>query len=370
MGGTGSNRGAMRAVLIRGPGQASVEQVPKPAPGPGELLIKVKACGLCGTDVHLYRGVYLGSYPLTPGHEASGVVEQVGQGVSGFAPGDRVALEPNISCGSCRFCLTNQQNFCMRWSAVGVTRPGALAEYVVAPAANCFPLGALSFEEAAFMEPLSCTLHGLEQVTVAPGDHVLVLGAGPIGLLLLQVAKALGAAAVTVVERTTRRREMAFALGADTFPTVSPELRDAAAADSFDLVIDATGDPALVQTAIDLARKGGRVLLFGVPPTNSSSTIQPFQIFRKGLHLVSSYTSRRNSIAALRLLQSGRIRVSELVTHRFALEQFVDGVDLLDNPESVLKVMFVPDPTPEADANPVHAHPIPSNTGPARQRKP
>ncbi len=337
----------MRAVVLEGPGRASVKELPRPAPGPGQVLIKVMACGLCGTDVHLYRGAYLGTYPLTPGHEASGLVEEVGQGVAEFAPGDRVALEPNISCGTCRFCLSNEENFCLRWSAVGVTRPGAFAEYVVAPAANCFPIGDLTFEQAAFMEPLSCILHGLEQVTVVAGDQVLLFGAGPIGLMLLQVATCMGATAVTVVERTERRRQMASALGARTAPAVTEELTAMAAADAFDLVIEATGDPAMVPVAIDMARKGGRVLLFGVPPASSTATIQPFQIFRKGLRVASSYTSRRNSVAALRLLQSGRLRTAELVTHRLRLEHFVQGVGLLEDPEQVLKVMFFPEQRPK-----------------------
>ncbi|MDZ7337386.1 MAG: zinc-dependent alcohol dehydrogenase family protein [candidate division KSB1 bacterium] len=336
----------MRAVVIQGPGRASVEQVPDPVPGPGELLVKVKACGLCGTDVHLFRGVYLGTYPLIPGHEASGEVMALGPGVSGFAPGDRVAIEPNIACGTCRFCLSNQQNFCSSWSAVGVTRPGAMAEYVVAPAQNCFPIGSLPYEEAAFMEPLSCILHGLQQVTVEPGDHVLLLGAGPIGLLLLHALFSTGATEVTVVERTPRRREMAAQLGARVFANLSPELRAMGEADHFDLVVEATGDPALISECIRLARKGGRVLLFGVPPADSTATIEPFQIFRKGLRIVSSYTSRRNSLAALRLLQGGRVQTQHLVTHRLPLEQFPQGVQLLDRPEHVLKVMFNPELLP------------------------
>ncbi|MBC7187017.1 MAG: zinc-dependent alcohol dehydrogenase family protein [Calditrichaeota bacterium] len=333
----------MRAVVIQGPGRVGVEQVPPPAPGPGEVLIRVKACGLCGTDVHLYRGEYLGSYPLIPGHEASGEVAGVGPGVTGLAPGERVALEPNISCGSCRFCLTNQQNFCHNWSAVGVTRPGAMAEYVVAPAANCFAIGDLAYEAAAFMEPLSCVLHGLDQVSVEPGDRVLLFGAGPIGLLLIQVLMALGASQVTVIERSPRRRQSAAQLGASAFPAVTEQLAERAAADEFDLVVEATGDPGLIGETLRLARKGGRVLLFGVPPASSTATIEPFLIFRKGLRVVGSYTSRRNSIAALRLQQAGRVRTEGLVTHRLPLEKFAEGVALLDNPEQVLKVMFLPE---------------------------
>ncbi len=333
----------MRAVVVHGPGRATVAQVPVPVPGHGELLIRVRACGLCGTDVHLYRGAYIGHYPLTPGHEAAGEVVAVGPGVQNFSPGDRVAIEPNISCGTCSFCLTNQQNFCANWSAVGVTRPGALAEYVLAPACNCFHIGALSYEEAAFMEPLSCVLHGLEQVGVPAGERVLIFGAGPIGLLLLQVVVSMGATALTVVERTPRRMNMAAHLGARTFPTITSELNALGGADEFDLVIEATGAPALVPEAIRLARKGGRVLLFGVPPAESTAVIEPFQVFRKGLRIVGSYTSRRNSLAALRLLKASRVHTSELVTHRLPLERFVQGVALLDSPDEVLKVMFLPE---------------------------
>ena len=139
----------MKALVIDEPGKARVADVPKPAPGPGEVLIRVERCGICGTDVHIFRGEYLGDYPITPGHELAGEVAAVGNGVASFAPGDRVAIEPNIACDSCPACLSNRQNFCENWKAVGVTLPGGMAEYVVAPADAVHALGeAVDLREA------------------------------------------------------------------------------------------------------------------------------------------------------------------------------------------------------------------------------
>lgn len=310
--------------------------------------MRVETCGVCGTDVHIFRGEYLGEYPVVPGHEASGVIEAVGEGVTRLKAGMRVAVEPNIPCGHCDFCLRNEQNFCRNWTAVGVTRPGAFAEYTTAPEAQFFDIGDLSFEEAAFMEPLSCVLHGLERVGVTEGDHVLILGAGPIGLLLLQAVSAMGAERVTIADRIETRLEKAGALGAcpvnvtDSMAALhAPQITGDW---GFDLVIEAAGVLALVPQAIDLARPGGRVLLFGVAPSEAEIPIRPFEIFRKGLHMVSSYTSLRNSVGALEMLQSGRVKVKELVSHRLPLEDFEKALELLANPEGTLKIQLRPGP--------------------------
>ena len=162
---------------------------------------QVMAAGICGTDIHIYRGEYLGTYPITPGHEFSGIVDAVGSGVSRFKEGDHVAVEPNISCNNCDACLNNRQNFCEQWQAVGVTRAGGMAQYVVAPENAAFLIGDLSFEEGSFVEPLSCVLHGIERARIRMGDRILILGSGPIGNLLLQSALLQGVTSITVVER-------------------------------------------------------------------------------------------------------------------------------------------------------------------------
>ncbi|MDR2517909.1 MAG: zinc-dependent alcohol dehydrogenase family protein [Spirochaetaceae bacterium] len=331
----------MQALVIEKPRAACVRSVPVPPVGEQDILIEVKASGICGTDAHIFRGEYLGTYPVIPGHEFSGVVAEAGAGVTRFVVGDRAAVEPNLACGICPPCLSNRQNFCGRWSALGVTRPGGMAAYAAVPEQAAFKLEKnLSFLEGAFMEPLSCVLHGLERAPVRFGDRVLVVGAGPMGLLLTQAACLHGAGAVTQVDRNQSRLERAQENGASQVRQSLEGLPQ----DSFDLVVDATGVPALMARAVDFARKGGAVLWFGAPPRDGKLELPAFSIFEKGLSLVSSYTSARNSLQALALLETGKIRVSPLVSHTLPLADFARAVELIETGrDNVLKVMILPD---------------------------
>ena len=334
----------MRAVVVESPRKARIAELPRPSAGEGQIVVKVRVCGVCGTDVHIYRGEYLGGYPVIPGHEFAGDVVEVGPGVTEFKRQDRVAVEPNISCGRCRFCGINEQNFCENWQAIGVTLPGAMAEYVAAPEAAVFDIGDLEFEAAAFMEPLSCVLHGMSKVDVRYGETVLVIGAGPIGLLLAQVARNCGAARVVAADRISSRlelaREIAGAEPVDTSDGFGPTA--GLAPGGYDVVIDATGVPGIIEQTTGLARHGDRILLFGVAPNDAVANLKPFDIFRKGLSIHSSYTSLRNSTQALDLLRSGRIEVGKLISHRLPLDKFADAVALLANPEGAMKIQLTP----------------------------
>jgi 2-desacetyl-2-hydroxyethyl bacteriochlorophyllide A dehydrogenase len=302
-------------------------------------LIKVQASGICGTDVHILRGEYLGDYPVIPGHEFAGVVEQVGAGVSRFPVGERVAVEPNIACDNCYNCLHNRQNFCSDWQAIGVTRPGGMAQYVLAPERAVFSIGDLPFEHGAFVEPLSCVLHGVERANIRLADRVALLGAGPIGILILQTVRLRGAARVTVLEKNPARAALARECGAgQCFAEIGALERE-----GYDLVIDATGVISLMERSIDLARRGGTVLLFGVTPAGQRMALEAFEIFRKGLTVLSSFTSVRNSYQAVALLQSGRVDVSALISHRLPLDEFERGVELIERgEEGVKKVLILP----------------------------
>jgi D-arabinitol dehydrogenase (NADP+) len=329
----------MRAIRIERPHRVEIVDLPVPHPGGNEVLIQVMASGICGTDIHILRGEYLGDYPVIPGHEFSGVVEQVGDGVTRFQVGDRVAVEPNIACDNCYNCLHNRHNFCLNWQAVGVTRPGGMAQYVVAPEKSVFDIGDLPCEHGAFMEPLSCALHGVERANVRLADRVAILGAGPIGILLLQAVRLQGAARVTVVEKNPARAELAQACGAHRCLTHVDDLEK----DRYDVVIDATGVIPLMARTVDFVRHGGTVLLFGVPPAGQRMELEAFQIFRKGLTVLSSFTSVRNSYQAVALLQSQRIDVSDLISHRLPLDEFERGVELIERGlENVKKVLIVP----------------------------
>jgi D-arabinitol dehydrogenase (NADP+) len=329
----------MESVVIKKPKEILVINKEVPEPGPGEVLIQVMASGICGTDVHIYRGEYLGDYPVIPGHEFSGVVCATGIQVTRIHPGDRVAVEPNIACDNCNQCLNNRQNFCLNWQAIGVTLPGGMEQYVTAPEKAVFGIGDLPFEQAAFMEPLSCVVHGLERAPIEAGDKIAILGAGPIGDLILQLARLQGATNITVLENNPGRAALAGQLGADQVVDRMEDLLP----DAYDLVIDATGVIPVMNRSIDFARHGGTVLLFGVPPSGSSMEFEAFKIFRKGLTLLSSYTSVRNSFQAVNLLQSGKVQVKPLISHRLVLKELPMALEMIEKHDpTVKKVIILP----------------------------
>jgi len=329
----------MKAAKIVQPGQMEIVDIDPPEPAADEVLVRVMASGICGTDIHIFRGEYMGGYPVIPGHEFAGVVEAAGRAVTRFKPGDRVAVEPNIACDNCDACLNNRQNFCRNWQAVGVTRPGGMAQYTTAPEKTVFDIGDLPFEAGAFMEPLSCVLHGLERLAPEMASRVAILGAGPIGILLLQGVKLQGASHVTVVDKNKARGLFAGETGADRVLTDLDDLER----DHYDAVIDATGAIPVMQRAIDFARPGGKVLLFGVPPAGKEMRIEAFKVFQKGLTVLSSFTSVRNSYQAIDLLRSGRIVVDRLVSHRLPLSEFQRGIEVIEGGlEDVKKVQIAP----------------------------
>ncbi len=330
----------MKQICILEPGRMEIQDVAPPEPGPGEVRIRVMASGICGTDVHIYRGEYLGDYPVVPGHEFAGVVDRVGSLVRRFAVGDRVTVEPNISCNNCGHCLHNRQNFCENWEAIGVTRAGAMAELVVVPENAAFSIGDLAFEAGALVEPLSCVLHGVRKVGIEHGDRVAILGAGPIGILLLQALLLRGASRIVVAERRESRASFAREMGAARTVSDMDELEE----DGYDLVVDATGSTTVMARTPGLARHGGTVLLFGVPPSGERMEIEPFVVFRKGLSIHGSYTSVRNTQQAIALLDSGRIEHRGMVSHRLPLHDLDRGIGLLESgSEDVRKVMILPD---------------------------
>ncbi len=327
----------MKCIVIPKPGEVILSEREIPAPGPGEILIRVMASGICGTDIHIYNGEYLGDYPVIPGHEFSGVVTAVGNEVRRFKTGNRVAVEPNISCNNCVHCLNNRQNFCLNWQAVGVTLPGGMEQYVTVPEQAAFDIGDLPFEQGAFMEPLSCVIHGIERAQIELADQVAILGAGPIGNLILQVARLQGASQVTMLENNPGRATLARQMGADL---VVDRMEDFPL-DSYDVVIDATGVIPLMNCTIDLARKGGTVLLFGVPPAGKNLEVEAFKIFRKGLTLFSSFTSVRNSFQAVDLLRTHQVSVEPLISHRLPLDEISKAFEMIEGHDPLVKKVII-----------------------------
>ncbi|MDR2394407.1 MAG: zinc-dependent alcohol dehydrogenase family protein [Treponema sp.] len=329
----------MKALVIEKPGTAQVKTVPVRPVGDYEVRIQVKASGICGTDVHIYRGEYLGSYPVIPGHEFSGIVVEVGDKVTRFKQGDHVAIEPNISCDNCHACLNNRQNFCAHWDGVGVTLPGGMAEYAVVPEKGVFSIGSLPFLYGAFVEPLSCVLYGIQRARIQLGDRVAILGAGPIGILLAQVIQLQGSSNITQIDKNQSRLELARISGAQRIGSSLEELER----EAYDVVVEAAGSAFLMEQSLRYVRKGGTLLWFGVPKRDAVVSLPAFTFFEKGLTILSSYTSVRNSIQAVRLLEAGRIDVSKLVSHQLSLVEFTKGVEIIEQgTEGVLKVVILP----------------------------
>ncbi len=308
-------------------------------PPPGWLTVQVAASGICGTDQHIFKGEYIGSYPLIPGHEFSGTITAVGDDVSTVQIGDRVAIEPNISCGICATCMENRQHFCKDWKGIGVTLSGGMASHVSVPQQAVFSIGDLDFQAAAFMEPLSCVLHGIERLQPRLADRVALIGAGPIGILLLRTLQSAGVGSVDVIERHQERAAFAERCGATQ---VHGDIA-AVTGGEYDAVIDATGVPVVLEQTIQMVRPSGKILFFGVPPKDAKISITPFTLFQRELSILSSFTSLRNSRQAIDMIQHGRIKVDDLVSHVVALEGLEGALQLLQEArEPVMKVMIDP----------------------------
>src|SRR5512139_3126154 len=275
----------MQAVVFTAPETAVIEQVPDPVCKPDEVVVQVGATGICGTDLHIYRNEYMSDFPVIPGHEFGGVIVEVGKDVTDFQVGERVSIDPNLYCGHCYFCRNEQSNHCLNWEGVGITRPGSFAEYVAAPARAAYRLPeSLTDAQAAFIEPVSCVVHAMKRLRVWPADEVLILGAGPMGLLLVQVMRHNGASQVAVVEKQPDRLALARKLGATATIEAGPDQAQALkelAPYGFAIVIDATGVPAVIEQAFNYLKPRGQYLQFGVAPNNATVKLSPYDIFHK-----------------------------------------------------------------------------------------
>jgi L-iditol 2-dehydrogenase len=289
---------------------------------PGEVRIRVQGCGICGTDQHIYHG-NPGSAAVTPpivlGHELAGEVTECGEGVTQLKVGDRVSVDPNIYCGSCRYCRNGQLNLCDRLQAVGVTRDGGMGEYCVAPAANCYLLpDSMSFVEGAMVEPLGCVLHGFKKLDIRPIHTVLLIGGGFIGQLFLQLVKKQGAARIIVSDPAAEKHAALLALGADEVVSPTADVVEQLKSQA-DVVIECVGRPESMELAFEAAGKGGQVLLFGVASPATQIKVSPFAIFAKELRVLGSFINPHTHEEAIALIQQGIVSIEPLISHKFKL---------------------------------------------------
>jgi len=310
----------MKALLFPARDTVEVTDLPDPRAGPGEVVVDVRASGLCHTDVEVLRGNYgTGAYPVVPGHEYAGVVAEVGPGVETVAIGDRVAIDPNLNCGACAACAKGWVHLCGTLGAYGVSTDGGFAERSVVTAEAVHPIGDMPFDIAALAEPIGCVLNGVGMAYEPHMRHALIFGAGPMGLLLGLVLQAGGLGNVTMVEPADARRELARALGMAAVAPGDVALGDMTQA--VDLVADATGRADVVAEALGYVAAGGTFHMFGVCSQDARVEISPFDIFRRQLRIVGSHSLNRNIPASLDLLGELRHKLEHLISHRMTLEE-------------------------------------------------
>ena len=330
----------MKAAVIYKPGDVKVVDLDIPQPKPGEVLIKIKSCGVCGTDHSLYVGTYPANYPVIIGHEFSGIVSAVGEGVVNIKVGNRVTADPNRVCHQCEYCRMGKEHLCTNLSSMGVHINGADAEYCVMVESNVYRIpDEVSFEEAAFCEPLACAIHGVELAQVHPGDTVLVLGAGGMGNLITQLAARAGAANVIVSEPIQRRREVAMENGAthviDPYiQDVDTELRKIQKIGA-DVVFEVAGSPKLQGPAIYYARKAGTIMWFGCAPADKYIEVNPFYVNDYELHIMGSFNNQFATAKAVKMLASRKIRVDNLISHRIEIKDYLDVFKLFGGPGTI-----------------------------------
>jgi 2-desacetyl-2-hydroxyethyl bacteriochlorophyllide A dehydrogenase len=318
-----TDAGPRRALVVDRPEALALQERAPLSPGPGDVVVEPAFCGLCGTDLELLHGLVdpaFATYPVTLGHEWSGVVRAVGEGVERIAPGDRIVAECIVPCGHCPRCRAGRTNTCETYSELGFTREGGASDQVLLPARLVHRLApGVSLVDAALCEPTAVVLRGLEKATPEPGERVLVIGDGTIALLAAHLAALWSPSELVVRGLRPQQEALALAAGASAFTVEDGAHLDGA----FDLVIEAAGAVPAVERAIASARRGGRVLLLGLPPAGAMAGLPGDLLVNNDLTVAASFGYTSAAFArVVELLNGGRITPGLLVTHRFPLADF------------------------------------------------
>ena len=314
----------MKAAVISSPGVVSVESVDDPTPGPGDVVVQVAGCGLCGTDLHILEGEFAPTLPIVPGHEFAGEIVAVGAEVVGLGVGDRVAVDPSLYCHACHYCRQGRGNLCERWNAIGVSRPGGAAEFALAPAGNCVKLpDHVRTQDAALIEPLSCAVRGYDVLRSRLATQVLIYGSGTMGLMMLELAKRTGAASVDVVDLNADRLATARQLGCTRAAGSPDELEQPR---GWDVVIDATGNERAIQDALARVGKGGTYLQFGVAAYAARATIEPYRIYNQEITITGSMAVLHSYERAAELFAAGVLDPDVFISDRLPLTAYAEAL--------------------------------------------
>lgn len=294
-----------------------------------ELLVKVACCGVCGTDKHIYEGKAPSIVPVILGHEFSGSIIEIGDSNSKFNIGDKVAIDPNIYCGHCDYCRKGMVNFCENLKALGVSINGGFAEFTIVPASQAYILPSdFDLSIAAFAEPLSCCLRGIEHADIKPGNTVVIIGGGSIGLLMVQSVRNSGASKIILIEPDSYKQQLGIKLGADYSlnpynEKIFEEIKELTNS-QVDVVIECAGSADSVDNAIKMAGKGGKVVIFGLAPKQQNVTLNLQYLFHNELKILSSFLNPFTFKSAIDLLVNKKIKVQELITQQIFLKDITD----------------------------------------------
>ncbi|GGF40395.1 alcohol dehydrogenase [Microbacterium sorbitolivorans] len=321
----------MRAVAFQQQGVLSLEEREKPRPGYKEILIETAAVGICGTDTHVFDGEFEGTiFPLVPGHEATGTIVELGEGVNDgvfdFHVGDKVAVNPSTTCGECEQCLNGHQNLCPKWNGLGVVASdGASQQFFTAPSTNVYKLRPeTDIYEAALIEPLACAIRGWDVLPRRMGDHVLVYGAGTMGLLMAQLAHRAGAASVTIVDLNAERLKTAEECGIELRYTSA----DDADREKWDVVIDCTGNIRAIEDALTRVKPAGFFQDFGVAPADRTAQFSPFRIYRDEISIVGTMAVLNSFGRAVEMFEAGAINARAMISHSFTLDDYEQALEM------------------------------------------
>ncbi|KAI1189564.1 GroES-like protein [Nemania serpens] len=339
----------MKALRYEKPEVWSIVEVPLPTLRPGDVLLKVKACGVCGTDLHIHEGEFIAEFPLIPGHETIGEVVALSDNVKGFKIGDRVAADNSELCGHCFYCRRGEELLCEDFKAHGVLGlDGGFAEYCAYPQGRLFKIENLSDIDATLIEPASCAMHGLEKIAPKPGSHALLIGAGPTGLMMAQFLKHSGVSRLTIAAPGGPKVELAKSLDAADYyvsldrsdPTPQWEQIKKDNPYGFDIVVEASGSAKVLEDAINYVRRGGKLVCYGVYPNAARVSWPPSKIFGDEITIIGSFSETFMFPATVDYLDSGKVKTKGIVNKTFKLEQWGEALESIRN-KSAIKAAIV-----------------------------
>lgn len=340
----------MKAVVYTAPRTFEVKEVPKPQIAPNQVLIRVRSCGVCRTDIHLHEGEFLARFPFTNGHEFSGEIAEVGSATHGFQVGDRVVADNTVQCGECYYCRRNKPLYCENALALGCNTDGGFAEYVKVNYDKVFHISdKLSFDEASFTEPTACAVHGVDMMDIQSGDDVLIFGAGPTGIILTQLIRHGGAGNVVVCASNQKKLDLIAKNGyAETvkmdrsdYSKHTQELQKRYPR-GFDIVIDATGSPKVLEQCFNFCNLGAKIIVYGVADMADRITVSPYQIFQREYKLIGSNSQTHCFDRAIKFLENGIVKVDDMITDHFDLDGYGDMIEKMYHGKDNIKIIINP----------------------------